>query len=157
MAPVEQTSVVDARDLRCGVGWDWSYSQGQCVRYNSGWLSWGRWVLAGLIVLSFIVMILLLARNSRRRRRLGHAPLRGTGWMAPAPPYYPNQAPPQYSPAPPVYPQGTGQKFNQTDGYYANHQQDGIQLQQPQNTYQPAQQYGGEGYAPPDGPPPKRT
>ena len=85
--------------------------------------------------------------------------------MAPAPAYYP--PPPQYTPnAPPgapVYPQGTGQKFNQNNGYYGNQnhygQQEDIQLQQPQNAYQPTTYpHNGEPvYAPPEGPPPKRT
>jgi len=85
--------------------------------------------------------------------------------MAPAPAYYP--PPPQYTPnaAPgaPVYPQATGQKFNQNDGYFANQnqygqQQEGVQVQQPPNTYQPTQYpHNGEPvYAPPEGPPPPK-
>lgn len=84
--------------------------------------------------------------------------------MAPAPPYYP--PPPQYTAAAPVYPQGTGQKFNQNDGYYANNQnQEGVQLQQPQSTYQPPNNYppptgyphnGEPVYTPPEGPPPRK-
>jgi len=75
--------------------------------------------------------------------------------MAP-PPYQP---PPQYSTGAPVYPQGTGQKFNANDGYYANQQnQEGVQVQQPANTYYPPQpQHNEPVYAPPEGPPPKRT
>jgi hypothetical protein len=74
--------------------------------------------------------------------------------MAP-PPYQP---PPQYSTGAPVYPQGTGQKFNANDGYYANQNQEGVQVQQPANTYYPPQpQHNEPVYAPPEGPPPKRT
>lgn len=158
MAPTEQLTDLVKRQLGCPSGT--YYSNGNCWERN-GWYWWGRWVFAGIIIIFTIIVLILLARNSRRRRRQGVAPLRGTGWMAP-PAYYP--PPPQYSAQPPVYPQGTGQKFNQNDGYYANGQQEGIQLQQPQNTYQPPQNvytppaaspYGGEpAYSPPAGPPP---
>ncbi|KAK4454653.1 chitin synthesis regulation, resistance to congo red-domain-containing protein [Podospora aff. communis PSN243] len=166
MAPFEQTApAVDKRELYCPSGY---YLSGtRCYPNNSGWYWWGRWVFAGLLVLFVIALLLLLARNSRRRRRQGLAPLRGTGWMAgPPPPYYP--PPPQYGagapPPGPVYPQGTGQKFNQNDGYYAQNQE-GVHLQQPQQTYQPPNNYpspsgyphnGEPVYSPPEGPPPTR-
>ncbi|KAK0731628.1 chitin synthesis regulation, resistance to congo red-domain-containing protein [Lasiosphaeris hirsuta] len=154
MAPFEQADM--AKRAICPSGY-YLASNGFCYR-NSAWYGWGRWVFAGIVVLFVVAIMLLLARNSRRRRRQGVAPLRGTGWLAPAPPYYP--PPPQYTAQPPVYPQPTGQKFNQNDGYYAN--QEGIQLQQPQNTYQPQQAFQPQNnadavYAPPEGPPPKRT
>jgi len=162
MAPFEQLADVVKREYYCPSGY---YLSGtRCYPNNSGWYWWGRWVFAGLIVLFVIALLLLLARNSRRRRRQGIAPLRGTGWMAPAPPpYYP--PPPQYSTAPAQYPQGTGQKFNQNDGYYANQNQEGIHLQQPQSTYQPPNNYpspsgypqnGEPVYSPPEGPPPRK-
>ena len=168
MAPFEQLADMVKREYYCPSGY---YLSGtRCYPNNSGWYWWGRWVFAGLIVLFVIALLLILARNSRRRRRAGIAPLRGTGWMAPAPPYYP--PPPQYSAAAPVYPQGTGQKFNPNDGYYANQNQEGVQLQPPQNTYQPPNnnyappsgypaqpsypQSGEPVYTPPEGPPPTR-
>lgn len=158
MAPFEGAASLNARQFGgCGYGYSYSNSAGGCVRDGgSRWYDWGRWVLAGIVVVVFILTLLLLARNTRRRRRNGIAPLRGTGWMAPgpAPPYQHQPPPPQYSASPAVYPQGTGQKFNQNDGYYG--QQQGIQLQSPPNSYQPPQQYGGETYAPPQGPPPNR-
>jgi hypothetical protein len=115
--------------------------------------------------------------NNRRRRRRGVAPLYGTGWM-PAPgskppqqnTYYPNQpynggAAPPYSP--PIGNQPTGNTFNSNDGYYGqNHyghnpyggQQSGIELQTPQNAYQPYAQRGGENvYEAPMGPPPGKA
>jgi len=158
MAPFEEAASLNARQFGCGYNEHYSSSAGRCV-YDGGsrWYDWGRWVLAGIVVVVFILTLLLLARNTRRRRRNGIAPLRGTGWMAPgpAPPYQHQPPPPQYSASPPVYPQGTGQKFNQNDGFYGQQQQ-GIQLQSPPNSYQPPQPYGGETYAPPQGPPPNR-
>lgn len=96
----------------------------------------------------------------------------GTGWMAPAGKYDPNQQhqmnnynqgyqpdynqgygqPQGYYNTPPPYggqaqaPQNTGTTFNPNDGYYGQ-QQYGVQ--QPPNTYHPE-----GGYAPPAGPPP---
>jgi len=160
MAPTfEETAAITQRQFGCSYGWHYSSSAGGCVRDGgSRWYDWGRWVLAGIVVIIFIISLLLLARNSRRRRRNGVPPMRGTGWMAPgpAPPYSHQPPPPQYSAAPPgaappVYPQGTGQKFDQNDGYSG--QQQGIQLQSPPQSYQP---YGGEAFAPPLGPPPNR-
>lgn len=94
----------------------------------------------------------------------------GTGWVPGSKPngqqygqtnYYPNQpynggAAPPYSP--PIGNQATGNTFNSNEGYYGGHggyggQQNGIELQQPQNAYQP--QRGGENvYEAPSGPPP---
>ncbi|KAK0618201.1 chitin synthesis regulation, resistance to congo red-domain-containing protein [Bombardia bombarda] len=159
MAPLEQLATmvgeIAKRDLYCPSG---SYYSGSgCYRYSS-WYWWGRWVFAAVLVIIVIALFALVA-NSRRRRAQGVAPVYGTGWMAPAPPYYP-QNPPQYSAQQPVYPQQTGQKFNTNDGYYAAQtpeNQEGIQLQQPATTYHRG---GGadDVYAPPEGPPPaKRT
>ncbi|KAK0734008.1 chitin synthesis regulation, resistance to congo red-domain-containing protein [Lasiosphaeria miniovina] len=154
MAPTEQLASLAARYYtNCGYGYS-SDSDGRCYR-DSAWFWWGRWVFAGIaIVLVFAVLLLVGRRNSRRRRQQGLQPLPGTAWMAgPAPPYYP--PPPQYTAQPPagaqtpVGSQGTGHKFNQNDGYYAN--QEGVQLQEPSNTYQRGGDYV---YAPPEGPPP---
>lgn len=106
--------------------------------------------------------------NNRRRRRRGAQPLYGTGWIPGSKPpqhnnnggYYSNQpynggaaAAPPYSP--PIGNQQTGNTFNSNDGYYGQNQygqhnynpyggqQNGIELQPPQNVYQP-----------PHGPPP---
>ncbi|MCJ1457862.1 hypothetical protein MMC28_008231 [Mycoblastus sanguinarius] len=130
---------------------------GDCSSYNSPWSNWGRWVvLAAIIVIAFLVFLSFSCINARRRRRQGMQPYRGTGWAAgrtpeghgPAQytgasasqPYYPNPAPPVYSP-------------QQNQGYanqgYFGGQQQGVELQQPENTYQPVYNY-----APPAGPPP---
>ena len=78
----------------------------------------------------------------------------GTGWMAPAPAYYP--PPPQYAAQDPAAsyppPQG-GHKYGENDGYYGN-QQEGIQLQQPAQTYHREAE---PEYAPPPGPPPNAS
>jgi hypothetical protein len=103
--------------------------------------------------------------NSRRRRKQGLAPRYGTGWMAPAPKYGPNNGayvppPPQYSATPMQnYPQGqtqqpqyTGQTFNSNEGYYGGHNEG---VAPPPNTYYPQRGFGGENvYEPPAGPPP---
>ncbi|KAK3329040.1 chitin synthesis regulation, resistance to congo red-domain-containing protein [Apodospora peruviana] len=172
MAPtLSQIAEVGKRAVYCSSGY--YYSGGRCVRY-SGWYWWGRWVFAGLIVVFFILVLAGFARkNARRRRGIGQQPLYGTGFLAgPAPPYTPYQGggppPPQYNQQQPVYPENTGNKFNTNDGYYANYnnnqqpaqgsspygnQQEGIQLQQPAQTYQRSTV---EDYAPPEGPPPRK-
>lgn len=87
--------------------------------------------------------------NARRRRTRGLRPVPGTAWMSgpqpanqPQPyyadPYYQQQPPPQYSPNPQAY------------GYFGG-QPTGIELQQPQNSYQQA---GDRVYPPPPVPPP---
>src|SRR4051794_17063421 len=98
------------------------------------------------------------------------APMYGMGWMGGKPPaghdvnnggYYNSNQPynggtaaPPYSP--PIGNQQTGNTFNSNEGYYGNSgygQQNGVALQQPQNTYFP--QRGGENvYEAPQGPPP---
>ena len=100
-------------------------------------------------------------------------PFRGTGWAAGQTPY--GHGPAQYAggpqpyyaggqqPPPPVYSapvenQGYGSAQNQyagaNQGYFGG-QQSGVELQQPNNTYQPSR--GGEDvYAAPDGPPPTK-
>ncbi|KAG7292966.1 hypothetical protein NEMBOFW57_003011 [Staphylotrichum longicolle] len=131
-------------------------SDGRCY-YYSGWYWWGRWVFAGLAVLFVLLVFAALFRNSRRRRKQGMQPMYGTGWMAPAPPpYYP--PPPQYSAQDQGgHPPPGGYKYGPTDGYYGGNpgmyggNQEGIQLQQPQNTYHRGTDAD---YAPPPGPPP---
>ncbi|CAP60516.1 uncharacterized protein PODANS_1_8110 [Podospora anserina S mat+] len=166
MAPL----VSDQLEKRQSCPSGYYYDRGYCYR-NSAWSWWGRWVFAGLAVLFVLLVFALLFRNSRRRRKQGARPLYGTGWMAPAPQYYP--PPPQYTPqdqnpAPPG-----GYKYNGNDGYYGNPQagssqygspgpygnqatspygqQEGIQLQQPEHAYHRG---GDADYAPPPGPPP---
>lgn len=138
-------------------GYGYNYYYG-----NSNWDRWGRWVaLVCIIVFALFVAILFSCCHARRRRRRGVRPYYGTGWMAGKPAQYENtqsyynQGPPAppYSPGP-VNQNYTGQTFNRADGYYG--QQNGIELQQPQSSYQPGR--GGENvYAPPQGPPPGKT
>jgi len=155
------------------------YDNNDNCDYNgcySTWDNWGRWVALAVIVIAAILLALMFScYNTRRRRRQGLAPMYGTGWMGGKPGqgyygnnnnnnqnYYPNQpynggqAAPAYSP--PVGNHPTGNTFNSNDGYYGRHdqyngQQSGIELQTPQNSYQP--QRGGDSvYEPPTGPPP---
>jgi len=135
----------------------------------STWDNWGRWVaLAVIVVVVLLLAFLFSCFNTRRRRRLGLAPMYGTGWM----PYtgnkpngaYPQNgggyynsynggAAPPYSP--PVENQQTGNTFNSNEGYYGGHGGYGqnVELQQPQNSYYP--QRGGDNvYEAPQGAPP---
>ncbi|KAL9947054.1 hypothetical protein D7B24_002087 [Verticillium nonalfalfae] len=153
------------------------YRNGRCyTRNRSSWYYWGRWVLAGVLVVVFLLILCALGCfSSRKRRRKGNTPMYGTGWMTNnrwgANQHQNNQhaynqqgynqqqyGQQQYGygqqgyNAPPAYgqqPQHTGTTFNQNDGYYGNH--DNIQLQQPQQTYN----RGVDDFAPPSGPPPK--
>ncbi|KAL5346778.1 hypothetical protein ACLOAV_007919 [Pseudogymnoascus australis] len=146
------------------------YGGGYGYRNNSNWNRWGRWVALVVIVGFFLVLAFACSCvNSRRRRRRGLAPRYGTGWLAgknggnqqhyqnndyqgqqsgynyggaaaPAPPYSPPQQ--QYG----------NQQYGGNTDYYGG-QQSGIELQQPQNSYNP--QMGREQtYEPPSGPPP---
>lgn len=63
MAPFEQAAAISPRQYpRCDYGYYWSTSVNRCVRDNgSRWYDWGRWVLAGIVVVFFILTLLLLA------------------------------------------------------------------------------------------------
>jgi hypothetical protein len=139
------------------------YSGGYCYR-NSGWYWWGRWVFAGVVIVFILAVIVLLGcLSNRRRRRQGLAPRYGTGWLGPKfGPGYQNNAnynsyqqppppPPQYS----QQPQYTGTTYNPNEGYWGPpQQQQGIALQQPQNSYYP--RGGDNDYEPPAGAPPAK-
>lgn len=63
MAPFEQAAAISPRQLpRCDYPYYWSTSRNRCVRDNgSRWYDWGRWVLAGIVIVFFILTLLLLA------------------------------------------------------------------------------------------------
>lgn len=64
MAPFEQAAAISPRQFgsRCDYGYHYSSSLNRCVRDNgSRWYDWGRWVLAGIVVVFFILTLLLLA------------------------------------------------------------------------------------------------
>lgn len=91
-------------------------------------------------------------------------PFRGTGWAggqgappgapmyggAPPQPYGQPNGPPVYSPPQQNY--GYNQYGGGNQGYFGG-QQSGVELQQPNSTYQP-QRGGDPVYSPPSGPPP---
>ncbi|CZT14149.1 uncharacterized protein RCC_00122 [Ramularia collo-cygni] len=155
--PVLEARTLEAR-ARC---YDRYYNR----YYNctSRWNSWVRWLVLGLIVAAAIVLFMLFSCvTARRRRKMGHQPWRGTGWAVssnpPAhnAPTYNNNAQPYYAnynnsnnPAPPPAYQPGG--ANQ--GYYG--QQNGTELQQPQQTYG-GYRSGESAFEPPKGPPPGR-
>ncbi|GJC84113.1 hypothetical protein ColLi_06951 [Colletotrichum liriopes] len=153
------------------------YRNGRCYE-RGAWYWWGRWVLAAVVVgITLLILILLGCMNARRRKRRGVQPFYGTGWMGGNNKHnqhqqatyaynqqyngqqqgyagYPQQgADGSYPAPPPAYgqaqqnPQYTGTTFNPNDGYYGGHNE-GIQLQQPQSSYQR------DVYSPPAGPPP---
>ncbi|KIN04525.1 hypothetical protein OIDMADRAFT_17553 [Oidiodendron maius Zn] len=129
---------------------DGYYYNGNC---NSNWYNWGRWVLAAGVAVFFIFVFLTLAcLRNRRRRRLGLAPMYGTGWIGGRPGYGPNPNQPYYNPNAPPYqaPMGfqqTGNTYNSNEGYYGRD----VELQQPPNVYARA---GDPVYDAPAGPPP---
>lgn len=159
----------------------YGYNSGSRRCYSSPYNSWGRWVtLAAVLVAFFLLFFLCSCFSARRRRRRGLRPFYGTGFLggktppghAPAT-YYngpQDQAQPQYgntynqgsmnnnegtvppySSAPPSGAYQGNQPTGANQGYYG--QQNGVELQAPQNSYQPP--HAGENvYAPPPGPPP---
>jgi len=163
MAPTSLATILSKRYTCDG----YYYNYGDNCNY-SGWNSWGRWVALAVIVVAVVLIAFLFSCwNTRRRRRQGMAPMYGMGWMGGKPQqgqynngYYPNQPYNGGAPAPPYSPQvenqQTGNTFDSNEGYYGQHehgQQNGFQMQPPQNTYQP--QRGGEPvYESPMGPPP---
>ena len=125
-----------------------------------------RVVLGALVAGAFLIFLIFSCITARRRRRQGQTPWRGTGWAAGAPP--PGHGPAQYTGAPPQQYNGNaaaappysppanqgyyGQGYNSgtNQGYFGGQQQ-GVELQQPENAYA----RGGENvYSPPAGPPP---
>lgn len=136
------------------------YGQTEC--YNSAWDNWVRWlVLALIIVAAFLIFFLFSCITARRRRRMGYAPYRGTGWAVGrtaaghsqptynAQPYYANQQQQQQQPyynnsnnPPPAYNAAVAGGANAD--YYGRGND--VELQQPEQAY--------GGYAPPKGPPP---
>lgn len=135
------------------------YGQTQC--YNSAWNNWVRWLVLALIIIgAFLIFFLFSCITARRRRRMGYAPYRGTGWAVGrtaaghsqptynAQPYYANQG--QQQQQQPYYNNSNNPPpaYNATGGSNAGYYGGGndVELQQPQQTY--------GGYAPPKGPPP---
>lgn len=144
---------------------------GNCVRSRGGWYNWGRWIVLAVIVLAaFFIFFAFACVTARRRRRQGMIPYRGTGWAGGRTPA--GHAPAQYTGAQPYY-GGDNQYNNQpaaqpayspppNGNYYGNQganqtyfggQQSGVELQSPNNTYQPPRG-GDQVYSPPSGPPP---
>ncbi|KAI4138983.1 MAG: hypothetical protein L6R39_006519 [Caloplaca ligustica] len=148
---------------------------GLCYRRSSGWSNWGRWLVLALIIIgAFFIFFAFACVTARRRRRRGMTPYRGTGWAAGAPP--PGHAPAQYDGAQQSYYGGGGNQYNNqpagqpapvyspppNQNYYGNTganqgyfggQQTGVELQQPNNAYQPPRG-GDQVFSPPTGPPP---
>ncbi|KAI0456650.1 chitin synthesis regulation, resistance to congo red-domain-containing protein [Xylaria acuta] len=151
MAPVlEQLSAAMLQKRDCPANF-YVDSRGRCI-YGDRWYWYGRWIFAAVIVALFLLIFFLWACvNSRRRRRQGHRPMYGTGWMAPQPQYYNNNPHAYNQPPPPAYGAPAqsypmDNRYQTTDGHYGQ-QSSGIEP--PKNVY------GGD-YAPPAGPPPTK-
>ncbi|GAM85560.1 hypothetical protein ANO11243_035670 [Dothideomycetidae sp. 11243] len=121
--------------------------------YNSGWDSYGRWIVFAVIVgVGICLFFLFSCITARRRRKLGMQPFRGTGWAAGRPPpghgaatYNPNAG--NFQMEQPVYNDPTQQPYNSAPpaygGYYGN-----------SGVTQPQAAHTGDHYKPPAGPPP---
>ncbi|KAL8873271.1 MAG: hypothetical protein Q9174_001240 [Haloplaca sp. 1 TL-2023] len=139
-------------------------------RRNSRWNSWGRWIVVAIIILAaFFIFFAFACVTARRRRRRGMTPYRGTGWAGGRTPA--GHGPAQYTGAQPHYNSGPiGQpgygppnqgglnqgyygNNNPNQGYFGGGQQTGVELQTPNQSYQP-QRGGDQVYNPPAGPPP---
>jgi hypothetical protein len=122
----------------------------------NAWDSWVRWLVLGLVVVSFLFLFCCISCiSARRRRKLGQSPMYGTGWAANnrfTPGNQHQQYPPQnpgnsyyayQQPAPPY-------EANAPAGQPAYHgeQVSGIELAAPAPSY--------SGYQPPPGPPPQK-
>lgn len=86
---------------------------------NSGWYTYGRWVLLGVLVAVAIIALLLIRWYSSKKVRHGEHPLPMTGWMVP-PSYYQSQQQynqPTTNDGPPV-PTYNQQPGAQDAGYY---------------------------------------
>ena len=120
----------------------------------SAWNSWVRWVVFGVVIAIFLLLFLTCScMSARRRRAAGLRPYYGTGWTQRA--YYANGPGYWGQPAPPYGVQDP----NGPPPYH--HQQTGIELQPPVNSYQPQREanddYEPNVYEPPIGPPPKKN
>jgi len=70
----------DASDLAKRYYCNYSYSNGGYSNCNSRWSRWGRWVLAGVLILVgllFFLTLMFITQRRRRRNRLafGNAPM----------------------------------------------------------------------------------
>lgn len=154
-------AVIEPRQFgyRCGYNQYYDNRYG-CVN-RSTWDWWGRWVLLGILILVFLIIVpLFCCVTARRRRKRGLTPMYGSGWMARNttqaghyqnnPQGYNNYGNNNYQPPPPQYAQQTGQTYNSNEGYY------GAGVQAPGNAYTGNREVGND-YAPPPGPPPAKA
>ncbi|EEH38232.2 hypothetical protein PAAG_01153 [Paracoccidioides lutzii Pb01] len=122
---------------------------------RSPWSYWGRWVALVIIIMStFFIFLAFACISSRRRRRRGQQPFHGTGWAAQPPFWQQGRQQNQYqypSAPPPQYTQGNyyAQKPSSFGGQQYPPQEQGVELQPPQNVYRAGEQV----YQPPVGPP----
>ncbi|KTW26465.1 hypothetical protein T552_02944 [Pneumocystis carinii B80] len=62
-------------------------------RYDcySRWNSWGRWMVASMILIGIIFLFTCIFCANRRRAEQGNAPIKYTGWFMPWQAYPPQQ------------------------------------------------------------------
>jgi len=115
--------------------------------YSSPWLSYGRFiVLGGVILLALFFFCIFCCLRSRRRARAGQKPMYGSGWMVPHSQYA--NAPGQQSGSYPMQSYPPSGNVGATGGY----QQPAYQAQP--NLYGNRETANEPSYAPPSYPPP---
>ncbi|KAG5357311.1 Protein RCR2 [Yarrowia sp. C11] len=126
---------------------------------NSGWNSWGRWILLALIIGVFLISFLLVCTTNKRRLNRGQQPITGTSWIVP-PTYHQSEQQYQSQAAPPYNPNAnsdpTAAGYYDQSGNFVNTSQQGTYGNN-QGGYTSNDAYGpppGDAYGPPPGPPP---
>lgn len=142
------------------------------ICYRTSWDTWGRWVAFAVAAITIALLAFMFScQNNRRRRNHGQPPMYGTGWIPGSKPYaahgehyntYASYAGAPAPPCPPPYSPSKAQQFSGTtssgnNGHPINYgpSDEGIQLQPPQNTYQPPRM-DEPIYSAPPGPPPSK-
>ena len=116
--------------------------------YGSGWYNYGRWILLGVIVGLAVLAYLVICGCNRRRTRLGHGPVKYTGWATPG------FSHPQQTGTTGQYPMQSTNTYNPNQAYNYNQpsgQQQNGGYPNPNNTYASNQAY----YNAPSAPPPQ--
>lgn len=121
--------------------------------YSSGWYSYGRWILLGVIVGLAVLSWLIICGCNRRRTRRGYGPVKYTGWATPGftAPQQTGTTQGQYPmQSTNTYPAAAGNHNNTTGGANApyNYNQPS-QYPQPNNTYSNQTYYNAPQNAPP--------
>ncbi|KAK5990454.1 hypothetical protein PT974_08722 [Cladobotryum mycophilum] len=111
MAPTEE---LVARDyLDCSYGF---YNDGYRCSRRSSWYFWGRWVVAGIIIVIALIFILGCICYTRRQRKRGVRPMGAAGWLGGGNKHAQNNQGHEMNNYQAGYPQGGGYEQNQQYG-----------------------------------------